>query len=90
MPARSDQLHGVCIVVIPAERPGEDFFRFQKFVTYGLRVAILSDIPGQVARSNSLRDLVYQTNRGNQCWFVSDLDELDKRLEQEKARTAGS
>jgi Domain of unknown function (DUF4180) len=87
--------HGARFVVIPAERPGDDFFRLktriageviQKFVTYGVRVAIVGDIARHLAESNSLRDFVREANRGNQCWFAADLDELSKRLEREKAR----
>jgi hypothetical protein len=30
--------------------------------------------------SSALRDFVYETNRGNQVWFVADQEELEKRL----------
>jgi len=62
---------GARMVVIPAERLGDDFFRLQtgvagaflqKFVTYGVRVAIVGDISRYVAASSALRDL--EPNRG--------------------------
>ncbi len=81
-------------IVIPIERLGDDFFRLetriageviQRFAMYRVRVAILGDISRHVAESKSLRDFVREANRGNQYWFVADLDELSKRLEREKA-----
>lgn len=86
---------GAYFIVVPIERLGDDFFRLetriageviQRFAMYRVRVAILGDISRHVAESKSLRDFVYESNRGNQCWFVADLDELSKRLEREKAR----
>jgi hypothetical protein len=76
-------------VAIPTERLSEDFFRLrtrlagemiQKFVNYGLRVAIVGDLTRQLAESESLSDFVRESNRGAQVWFVADLDELDQRL----------
>ncbi len=84
---------GANFIVIPIERLGDDFFRLetriageviQRFAMYRVRVAILGDISRHVAESKSLRDFVYESNRGNQCWFV-DREELGNRLEQEKA-----
>lgn len=86
---------GANFIVIPVERLGDDFFRLethiageviQRFAMYKVRVAILGDISRHVAESKSLRDFVYELNRGNQCWFV-DREELGKRLELEKARS---
>jgi hypothetical protein len=78
-------------IVIPAERLSDDFFRLktliageviQRFVMYKFRVAIVGDISRYLAESKSLRDFVYESNRGNQCWFVS-VEELGRRLERE-------
>lgn len=86
---------GASFIVIPIERLGDDFFRLQtriageviqRFAMYQVRLAIVGDISRHVAESKSLRDFVYESNRGNQCWFVADLDELSKRLEREEAR----
>jgi hypothetical protein len=52
----------------------------QKFVNYGVRLAIVGDISAHVAASTPFRDLVYESNRGRQVWFVADLDALDSRL----------
>jgi hypothetical protein len=45
-----------------------------------MRLAVVGDVSRHVAASTALRDLVFESNRGNQVWFVADLDELDTRL----------
>jgi hypothetical protein len=79
------------LIVIPTERLGENFFRLstriageilQKFVTYRMRVAIVGDISRQIEESSALRDFVIEANRGEHVWFVSNLDELSRRLER--------
>jgi len=79
---------GAWLVVIPAERFEGDFFRLrtglagaflQKFVTYGVRVAILGDISRHLEESSALRDFVYESNRGRQIWFVATEEELRSR-----------
>ena len=89
--------HRARLIVLHVERLGDDFFRLrtriageiiQKFVTYHLRVAIVGDISRYVAESSALRDFVYESNRGNQVWFVPSREELDKRLERAPARGA--
>ncbi len=86
---------GANFIVIPIERLGDDFFRLQtriageviqRFAMYRVRVAILGDISRRVAESKSLRDFVYESNRGNQCWFVGR-EELGNRLKREKAES---
>ena len=81
--------HQAQCVVIPAEEFGEDFWRletriaggvFQKFVQYKMRLVILGDISERTAASRSLRDFVYEVNRGNAIWFVSSREELESRL----------
>jgi hypothetical protein len=76
-------------IVIPVERLEDDFFRLgtriageiiQKFVNYKRRVAIIGDISRHVAESSALRDFVYETNRGDQIWFLASIEELDQRL----------
>ena len=80
------------LIVIPAARLGEAFFRLktrvagevlQKFLTYGLRVAIVGDISSHVGESTALRDFVYECNRGSQIWFVADTAELVEWLERQ-------
>jgi uncharacterized protein DUF4180 len=83
--------HHPDLIVIPVERLDEGFFTLstriageivQKFVTYGLRLAIIGDITHHLEASESLRDYVRETNRGRQVWFVAGLDELDAQLER--------
>jgi len=80
---------GAEVVAIPAGRLDERFFDLrtglagevmQKFVNYRLRLVIVGDIAPWLATSSALRDLVRESNQGDQVWFVADLDELDTRL----------
>jgi hypothetical protein len=80
---------GAEVVVIPVERLDPAFFDLrtgiagellQKFVNYRLRLVILGDVGERVAASNAFRDLVRESNRGRQVWFVADRAELAKRL----------
>ena len=77
------------VVAVPVGRFDERFFTLhtglageimQKFVNYRMRLAVVGDISAHVAASTALRDLVFESNRGNHVWFVTDLDELDTRL----------
>jgi len=79
----------VAWAAIPAERLGDDFFllstriageAIQKFVTYGVKLAVVGDISRHVAASTALRDFVHESNRGRHVWFVASLDELESRL----------
>lgn len=81
--------HGTVWTAVPVERLDPDFFRLrtgvageflQKFANYRLRLAVVGDVCEQVAASDAFRALVRECNRGTQCWFVSDLDALGKRL----------
>jgi hypothetical protein len=83
--------HQAGLILIPAERLEDDFFQLrtrgagemiQKFVNYRIRVAILGDISRHLDESSALRAFVSESNRGDQVWFVSDLDELNQRLER--------
>jgi hypothetical protein len=80
---------GAGMVVIPVERLDEDFLRLrtgvagefiQKFVTYGVRLAIIGDISVSLSESSALRDFVYEANRGRHVWFPANQDEFDRRL----------
>jgi len=77
------------MIIVPVERLEEDFFQLktglagqfiQKFVTYRRRLVVLGDISEHIASSRALRDYVYETNRGDQVWFMTDMQELDQRL----------
>jgi len=76
-------------LVLPAARLGEGFLRLrtglagaviQKFVTYGVRLAIVGDISAAVAESDALRDFVRESNAGDRVWFAPDLTALEIRL----------
>jgi hypothetical protein len=81
--------HRAAFIAIPLERLGDDFFELrtgvageiaQKFVVYGARVAIVGDIADKVAASKSLAAFVAESNRGNDLWFVENLEKLELRL----------
>ncbi|MER7174607.1 DUF4180 domain-containing protein [Streptomyces mesophilus] len=76
-------------VAVPAGRFAPEFFVLrtrlagaviQKFVQYGLGLAVVGDISAHVASGTALRDFVRECNRGTQTWFVTDLTELEERL----------
>jgi hypothetical protein len=76
----------VDLVVLPVERLAEEFFQLstgvageilQKFVLYGLRLAIVGDITRQLEASRALRDLVRESNRGRHVRFLADMGQLD-------------
>ena len=80
--------HQADLVVIPAERLSDDFFRLktgvageivQKFVTYGVRLAILGDLSRYLNESSSFRDFVRESNQGSALWFVTNAEELRQR-----------
>jgi hypothetical protein len=79
------------LIVLPVARLGDEFFQLktgiageivQKFVNYGLCLAIMSDISKYTDASQALRDFVAEANRGRHLWFVSDIAELRRRLER--------
>ena len=85
--ARSNQ---ASLLVIPAARLDDEFFRLrsgvageflQKFVTYGLQLAIIGDISRHVNASTALRDFVYESNKGAHVWFLADTGELIRRTQ---------
>ncbi|MEV1009097.1 DUF4180 domain-containing protein [Streptomyces sp. NPDC049881] len=80
---------GATWVVLPVARLTDDFFRLrtrvaggivQKFAQYGVGLAVVGDISGQVAASSALADFVRESNRGRQLWFVADEAELTARF----------
>jgi hypothetical protein len=83
------EAQGSDLILIPAERLDDDFFRLrtgvagaflQKFVTYGRRVAILGDISRHIDGSPALRDFVVEANRGDHVWFVETIEDFEKRI----------
>ncbi len=81
--------HRAAMMTIPIARLDDDFFRLktgvagallQKFVNYRIRVAVVGDISNLINASDALRDLVRESNRGAQFWFVANRAELEQRL----------
>jgi hypothetical protein len=81
--------YGADTVAVPVSRLDVRFFtlgnRFagevmQKFVQYGVRLAVIGDISAHLAASSALRALVEESNRGRHVWFLPDLDSLAARL----------
>ncbi|RKP47019.1 DUF4180 domain-containing protein [Trinickia fusca] len=81
--------HEATWLALPVQAIHDDFFRLetrllgnitQKLVNYGLKLAIIGDISHWQMRSNALRSLVYETNRGSAIWFVDDLQALEHKL----------
>ena len=75
--------------VVPVSRLDREFFAlrtrlagefFQKFMTYGKRIAILGDIPEEFSESRALHDFIVECNRGSQIWFVKSREDLKERL----------
>jgi hypothetical protein len=50
----------------------------QKFVTYGLKAAIIGDFSN--CASKSLRDLITESNRGSSLFFAATLEDAVKAL----------
>jgi len=80
---------GAEVVVLPVGRLDPSFFELrtgvageimQKFVNYRVRLAIQGDISAYARSSAAFRDLVTESNRGRQIWFIRELDELDAHL----------
>jgi len=80
------------LTIIPVERLDPEIFSLktrlaaeflQKFVTYGMRIAIMGEIPAQFLQSVPLRAFVLECNRGRDIWFVGSHQELKERLLQE-------
>jgi hypothetical protein len=78
-------------LVVPTERLTGDFFRLKtrlageilhRLLLYKLRVAILGDVSQYVEKSTPFRDFVIESNRGNQLWFISSVEELGDKLLQ--------
>jgi hypothetical protein len=89
--------HQANLVVVPVERLDPEFFRLstgiageitQKLVNYRLRLAVIGDISEHVAGSDALRDFVWESNRGDQIWFVADEPEFAEKLALRAARSA--
>ncbi len=77
------------VVAVPSTRLDGRFFDLstgfagdilQKFANYRLRLVVIGDIDRHLAASSALPDLVREANRGQDIWFLPDLDALSERL----------
>ncbi|MFF2372745.1 DUF4180 domain-containing protein [Agromyces sp. NPDC058110] len=82
--------HEAKTAAVPVERLDPAFFDLstglagaftQKLVNYRLRLAIVGDVSEHTEASRALRDYVWESNRGDQVWFVRDAAELSQRLD---------
>ncbi|MFE2974656.1 DUF4180 domain-containing protein [Streptomyces sp. NPDC059258] len=80
---------GAEVVAVPSSRLDDRFFDLstglagdilQKFANYRLRLVVIGDIGRHLAASSALPDLVREANRGQDIWFLPDLDVLADRL----------
>ena len=80
---------GATTVAVPVERLDPSFFDLrsgvaggiaQKLVNYRIRLALVGDVEPFVAASDALRDWVWESNRGDQVWFLPDAATLEARL----------
>ncbi len=81
-------------IVIPTERFEDAFFQLRtriageiigKFAVYKMRVAIVGDISRHTEGSSAFQAFVYECNRGDQVWFVANIEEFNLRLERAHA-----
>ncbi len=79
----------ISLIAVPAGLLDPEFWRLssllagdllQKFVNYEKRIAILGDISAHVAKSDALRDFVWESNRGTQVWFLDDEAALEQKI----------
>jgi len=77
-------------VAVPVERLAASFFDLrsglageiaQKLVNYRIRLAVIGEIGRYVEVSDALRDWVWESNRGDQVWFLPDAAALQARLD---------
>jgi hypothetical protein len=82
-------------LLLPQCRLSDDFFnlstRFaggvtQKFVTYGIGLAILGDVSARAV--GPVADWVRESNKGRHLWFVADTGEFSELLGRLAAKRA--
>lgn len=80
---------GATWLALPVSRLSPEFFQLrsglagevsQKFVNYRIRLVVVGDIQPWLQQSEALSAWVRECNRGQQVWFVTDLEELSRRL----------
>jgi hypothetical protein len=80
------ELEGARRIIIKRENIVPEFFDLstriageilQKFVTYQIKLAIVGDFSDA---SSTLKDFIYESNRGNQIFFVPDSETAKTKL----------
>ena len=80
---------GARVIAIPASRLDPSFFDLrsglageilQKAVNYRIRFAVVGDVSAYVAASKAFHDLVVESQRSRDYFFVMDLEALGERL----------
>jgi hypothetical protein len=78
------------MVMLPVDRLSPSFFQLrtglagaiaQKFVTYGMRLAIIGAISPVALESPALQAFINESNRGERIWFLDHAGDLGKRLQ---------
>jgi hypothetical protein len=78
------------LVLLPVDRLSPAFFELrtglagaiaQKFVNYGMRLAIIGAISPVALESPALRAFINESNRGERIWFLRHTGDLGKRLQ---------
>jgi hypothetical protein len=81
-------------IVLPTELFEDAFFELRtrvageilsRLALYKLRVAIIGDISRHIEESSALRAFVRESNRGDQIWFLPNIEEFHARLERAQA-----
>ena len=85
--AYKKEMQGVCCIILKKEHLHPDFYTLrtglagdilQKCVLYHLHVAIVGDFSD--ITSKSFQDLITESNRGRDIFFVSNIDTAKKML----------
>lgn len=80
------RLEGARRIILRQENFAPEFFDLstclaggilQKFVTYQIKLAICGDFSDA---SKTLKDFIYESNRGNQIFFVPDIEVAKAKL----------
>jgi hypothetical protein len=77
------------IIVLPVSALDPSFFQLrsglageilQKMVNYGRKLAVVGDVSPHVDASDAFRDLVREADRGDDLFFVPDMEALAVRI----------
>lgn len=82
---------GCCKLILNKESVVEEFFRLssglagdilQKFINYHMKLAVVGDFSKYT--SKPLHDFIYESNRGNDFFFVTNLEQAIDKLNSAK------